>query len=195
VDGIIFELIKSKYHHMKNRFVKIVVPVSLGILGLIIFKSCSAGIPEKANAVKNFEPEKYLGKWYEIARFDYRFEKNMDQVTATYSKNSDGTIKVDNKGYDYIKREWKQSTGEAKFVNSENEARLKVSFFKPFWSGYNVIDLDKDYKYALVAGKNLDYLWILSREKIIPENIKTRFLEKAKSVGYDTSELIWVEQN
>jgi len=79
-------------------------------------------------------------------------------------------------------------------VNSEHESRLKVSFFKPFWSGYNVIDIADDYKYALVAGKNLDYLWILSREKTIPENIKTRFLEKAKSVGYNTSRLIWVEQ-
>lgn len=179
---------------MKKSFVKIAVPVTLGILGLIIFNSCSAGIPEKATAIQNFEAEKYLGKWYEIARFDYKFEKNMNQVTATYSKNSDGTIKVENKGYDYVKKEWKQSTGEAKFVNAENEARLKVSFFKPFWAGYNVIDLDENYKYALVAGKNLEYLWILSREKTIPEQIKTRFLEKAQSVGYDTSQLIWVEQ-
>lgn len=184
-----------KLSSMKNPFLKIAVPISLGILGILILKSCSVGIPEKANAVQNFDSEKYLGKWYEIARFDFKFEKNMNQVTATYSKNEDGTIKVDNKGYDYIKKEWKQSTGEAKFVNTENEARLKVSFFKPFWAGYNVIDLDPDYKYALVAGKNLDYLWILSREKTIPENIKTRFLEKAKSIGYDTSELIWVEQN
>ncbi|WP_333852207.1 lipocalin family protein [Epilithonimonas sp.] len=180
---------------MKNSFIKIAVPISVGILGLILFKSCSSvGIPEKANAIQNFDSEKYLGKWYEIARFDYRFEKNINQVTATYSKNADGTIKVENKGYDYVKNEWKQSTGEAKFVNSENEARLKVSFFKPFWAGYNVVDLDDDYKYALVAGKNLDYLWILSREKTIPDNIKNRFLEKAKAIGYDTSQLIWVEQ-
>lgn len=178
---------------MKNSFIKIVVPISVGILGLILFKSCSVGISKNANAIQNFDSEKYLGKWYEIARFDYRFEKNMNQVTATYSKNADGTIKVENKGYDYVKKEWKQSTGEAKFVNSEDKARLKVSFFKPFWSGYNVIDL-VDYEYALVAGKNLDYLWILSREKTIPETIKTRFLEKAKEIGYDTSQLIWVEQ-
>jgi apolipoprotein D and lipocalin family protein len=178
---------------MKNPFKKIVIPISIGILGLILLNSCSVGIPEKATAIQNFDCEKYLGKWYEIARFDFKFEKNLNQVTATYSKNPDGTIKVDNKGYDYVKKEWKQSIGEARFVNSENEARLKVSFFKPFWAGYNVIDL-VDYKYALVAGKNLDYLWILSREKTIPDNIKTRFLEKAKAIGYDTSQLIWVEQ-
>ncbi len=179
---------------MKKSLIKLAIPVSLGVLGIFIFNSCSAGIPEKATAIQNFDSEKYLGKWYEIARFDYRFEKNMNQVTATYSKNADGTIKVENKGYDYVKNEWKQSTGEAKFVNSENEARLKVSFFKPFWAGYNVVDLDDDYKYALVAGKNLDYLWILSREKTIPENIKTQFLEKARAIGYETSQLIWVEQ-
>ena len=178
---------------MKKSFIKIAIPVSLGILGLVILNACSSGIPDGANAVKNFESEKYLGKWYEIARFDYRFEKNLNQVTAEYSKNSDGTIQVKNRGYDYVEQEWKQSTGEAKFVNSQNEARLKVSFFKPFWAGYNVIDLDENYKYALVAGKNLDYLWILSREKTIPDNFKTRFLNKAKSIGYDTSTLIWVE--
>nr|WP_312762566.1 lipocalin family protein [Epilithonimonas sp.] len=101
---------------------------------------------------------------------------------------------MDNKGYDYVKKEWKQSVGEARFVNSENEARLKVSFFKPFWAGYNVIALEDDYKHALVVGNNLKYLWILSREKKIPENVKNKFLAKAKEIGYNTSQLIWVEQ-
>ncbi len=179
---------------MTKSFLKIAVPFSIGILGILLLNSCSVGIPDKAAAVQNFDAEKYLGKWYEIARLDFKFEKNMNQVTATYSKNEDGTIKVDNKGYDYVKNEWKQSIGEARFVNSETEARLKVSFFKPFWAGYNVIDLDKDYQYALVAGKNLDYLWILSREKTIPDDVKTRLVEKAKSIGYDTSRLIWVDQ-
>ena len=179
---------------MKN-FTKIAVPVSLGILGLLIFSSCSVGIPDGANAVQNFDSKKYLGKWYEIARFDYRFEKNMNNVTATYSLKENGNIKVDNKGFNYVKNEWKQSIGEARFVNEPTEARLKVSFFKPFWAGYNVIDIDEDYKYALVAGSNLDYLWILSREKTIPENYKQRFLEKAKNLGYKTENLIWVEHN
>ncbi len=179
---------------MKKTFSKILIPVSLGIIGLLVLNSCSVGIPDKATAVQNFDADKYLGKWYEIARFDYKFERNMNQVTATYSKNPDGSIKVDNRGYDYVKNEWKESIGEARFVNSENEARLKVSFFKPFWAGYNVIELADDYKYALVVGNNLKYLWILSREKTIPENIKKQFLEKAQSIGYDTSKLIWVEQ-
>lgn len=179
---------------MKKTFTKILIPVSIGIIGLFALTSCSVGIPDKAQAVQNFDADKYLGKWYEIARFDYKFERNMNQVTATYSKNPDGSIKVDNRGYDYVKNEWKESIGEARFVNSEKEARLKVSFFKPFWAGYNVIELADDYKYALVVGNSLKYIWILSREKTIPEDVKNRFLDKAKEIGYNTSELIWVEQ-
>lgn len=179
---------------MKN-IQKIAIPVSLGILGLMILNSCSTAIPKGATAVTHFNAEKYLGKWYEIARFDYRFEKNMDHVTATYSQNPNGTIRVDNKGYDYIKKVWKESIGEAKFVKDKTEARLKVSFFKPIWAAYNVIDIDEDYQYALVVGSSLKYMWILSRTTEIPESIKQRFLEKAKRIGYNTDELIWVKHD
>lgn len=172
-----------------------IIPASLGILGVLLFNSCAVGIPKGATAVQNFDSEKYLGKWYEIARFDFRFEKNLNNVTAEYSKKDNGNIKVKNRGYDYIKQIWKESIGEAKFVNKPTEARLKVSFFKPIWSGYNVIDIDENYKYALVAGNDLDYLWILSRETTLPESYKQRFLEKAKSLGYKTENLIWVEQD
>lgn len=173
----------------------IVIPVALGLLGITLLKSCSVGIPKGASAVQNFDAQKYLGKWYEIARFDFKFEKNLNNVTATYSMKDDGNIKVDNKGYDYVNSKWKQSVGEARFVKNTKVAELKVSFFKPIWSGYNVIDIDEDYKYALVAGNNLDYLWILSREKTIPESYKQRFIEKAKEIGFKTENLIWVEHN
>ncbi|OWR15031.1 lipocalin family protein [Chryseobacterium sp. VAUSW3] len=178
-----------------KKLTKIVIPVSLGILGLMILNSCSVKIPDGAVAVNNFEKEKYLGKWYEIARLDFKWEKNMEQVTAEYSMKENGHIKVDNKGYNYVKKEWKESIGEARFVEDEKTARLKVSFFKPIWAGYNVIDLDENYRYALVAGNNLDYLWILSREKTIPEDIKQRFLSKAKSLGYKTEDLVWTKQD
>lgn len=174
---------------------KIAIPVTVGIFGLALLSSCSVGLPKGASAVQNFNSQKFLGKWYEIARFDYRFEKNMNNVTATYSKKDNGNIKVDNKGYDYVKNKWKESIGEAKFVKNENIGELKVSFFKPIWAGYNVIDIDEDYKYALIAGNNLDYLWILSREKTIPAEYKQRFLSKAKSIGYNTDQLIWVEHD
>ena len=178
-----------------KKLAKIVVPVSLGILGLLIFSSCSVKIPEGATAVNFFDKEKYLGKWYEIARLDFKWEKDMEQVMAKYSLKDNGHIKVDNKGYNFVKKEWKQSIGEARFVDDEKTARLKVSFFKPFWGGYNVIDLAGNYQYALVAGDDLDNMWILSREKTIPEDIKQRFLTKARSLGYKTEELVWTKQN
>jgi apolipoprotein D and lipocalin family protein len=176
-------------------FQKIAIPISLGIIGLLFLNSCSVGIPDGATAVKNFDSDKYLGKWYEIARFDYKFERNMDNVTANYSLNSDGSIKVQNQGYNYVKKEWKESIGEARFVNDKSEARLKVSFFKPIWAGYNVIDIDDNYQNALVVGNSTKYIWILSRDKKMPESIKERFLAKAKKLGYDTNALIWVKHN
>ncbi|ASK32259.1 lipocalin [Chryseobacterium sp. T16E-39] len=179
---------------MKNIH-KIAIPVSVGVLGLLVFNYYSVRIPKGAVAVTHFDAEKYLGRWYEIARFDYKFEKDMDNVTATYSQNSDGSIRVDNKGYNYVKKAWEESIGEAKFVKAPTEGRLKVSFFKPIWSGYNVIDIDENYQYALVAGNSLKYLWILSRTTEIPESIKQRFLEKAKKIGYNIDELIWVKHN
>lgn len=178
---------------MKN-ISKLTLGIGLGITALLLLNSCSVGIPKGAEPVTNFNTDRYLGKWYEIARFDFRFEKNLNQVTANYSKKDNGTIKVDNRGFDYKKGEWKESIGEAKFVGDPSVAALKVSFFKPIWASYNVIDIDEDYKYALVVGNNKDYMWILSREKSIPEVYKQRFLAKAKSLGFDLERLVWVEQ-
>ena len=166
----------------------------VGTVAFLALNSCQT-IPPGAMPVKPFNKEKYLGKWYEIARFDYRFEQNLNNVTATYSLNADGTIKVDNSGYNYVKNEWKQSIGKAKFAGSADEAKLKVSFFGPFYAAYNVIAIDKEYKYALIAGSNLDYLWLLSRERTMLESEKQNYLKIARELGYKTDELIWVEQN
>jgi apolipoprotein D and lipocalin family protein len=167
---------------------------SLGIIGVLIFNACST-IPKGATAIKPFNKEKYLGKWYEIARMDFRYERGLNNTTAEYSVRDDGKIKVDNKGYNANTKEWKQAIGKAKFVGEQNVAMLKVSFFGPFYSGYNVIALDNEYKFALVAGKNLSYLWILSRETTIPENIKLNYLKIAEKLGYKTSELLWIEHD
>ena len=165
---------------------------ALGLLTLVAVKSCRT-IPKGAEVVKPFDKNRYLGKWYEIARIDFRFEKNLNQTTADYSENKDGSIRVVNRGYNYKKDQWKESVGKAKFRGDTTEAALKVSFFGPFYSGYNVLAIDPDYKYALVAGKNLDYLWLLSREKTMPANIKERYLEQARQLGYNTGRLVWVE--
>jgi len=175
---------------MKNNFKSLLA----GLLGLFAFNSC-ASIPDGALPVKPFSAESYLGKWYEIARFDFRFERGMNNTTANYSMNQDGSIRVENRGYLVEKKLWKVAIGKAKFVGSSNEARLKVSFFGPFYGGYNVIALDDAYKYALVSGNSLSYLWILSREKTIPDEIKRSYLQKAKSLGFDVDALIWVKQD
>ncbi len=163
--------------------------------GIFAFSKSGKTIPEGAVAVTPFDKGRYLGKWYEIARLDFRFEKGLNNTTANYSLNENGTIKVVNRGYDYAKNKWKQSTGKAKFVGDTNVAMLKVSFFGPFYGGYNVIALDENYQYALIAGDSLKYLWILSRTKTIPEDIKQKYLEIAKNIGYKTNELVWPEHD
>ena len=173
---------------------KLFLGLGMAFLALSIFQSC-ADIPDGVKAVQNFQKEKYLGKWYEIARFDYRFEKNIDNATAFYTVNSDGTIKVVNKGFDYKKQKWTSVEGKAKFVGSENEGRLKVSFFGPFYAGYNVVDIDENYQNAMVYGSSRDYIWFLSRNKKMDDATKKKFLAKALKDGYDISKLIWVSQD
>lgn len=180
---------------MKNKNVFIAcTALAIGVITTLYSCKSSTTIKD-LTVVSPFDKEKYLGKWYEIARFDFRFERNLNNTTAEYSLNDDGTIKVVNKGYNYVKQKNTEATGKAKFVNSPNEARLKVSFFGPFYGGYNLIAIDDDYKYALVIGKNTDYLWLLSRETTMPEDIKLSYLEKAQSLGCDLSKLVWVEHN
>lgn len=174
----------------KNKILVIGFAVSL----VILFNSC-ASIPKNAKAVRDFEVDKYLGTWYEIARFDFRFEKDLDNVSAQYSLNKKGNVVVLNSGYNFKKEEWKKAEGLAKFRGEKDVAALKVSFFGPFYAGYNVMALDGNYQYALIAGKSLDYLWILSRTKTIPENIKVDYLKIAQEIGYDTSKLIWVKHD
>lgn len=164
----------------------------MSLCAVLTLAGC-ATIPEKASAVKDFDLERYLGRWYEIARMDFRFERNMNNTTADYSLNSDGTVKVVNSGYNYVKNEFSSAVGKAKFRGSSDIAELKVSFFGPFYASYNVIALDPGYKYALVAGKNTDYLWILSRTPDIPDDVRDRYLEIAIQAGYDVSKLVWVE--
>jgi len=170
------------------------IQILFGAALLLITYSCST-IPKGATAVQNFDKTKYLGKWYEIARFDFKFERDLNNTTAEYSLNENGTIKVDNRGFNYKTKEWQQAIGKAKFVGDDKVAMLKVSFFGPFYAGYNVIALDKDYKYALVAGSSLKYLWILSRESTIPFEVKEEYLKIAEEIGFNTADLLWIEHN
>src|SRR5690606_34046565 len=134
--------------------------------------------------IKDFELEKYLGEWYEIARLDFFWEKGLKNVKANYSLNEDGSIKVINSGVKIKDNKLKQSVGKAKFLGEPNEGALKVSFFGPFYSGYNIMHIGGNYEYALVFGENLDYMWILSRTKTITPELQAKYLEYARTAGY-----------
>src|SRR5690606_2208436 len=141
------------------------------------------------------EIERYLGKWYEIARLDHRFERGLSNVTATYSQWPDGEVKVINRGYNDNKGEYEEAEGEAQFIGSENVGSLKVSFFGPFAGGYHLVALDQvNYSWALVAGAGRECLWTLSCYKQLDAKIQEYLVRQAALLGFDVSGLIGVEQ-
>ena len=164
---------------------------------LLVFFLCGCiGIPENVKPVENFKLEQYLGKWYEIARLDHSFERGLTRVTADYSLREDGGIRVLNRGYSAETNSWKEAEGKAYFVKGSDQGYLKVSFFGPFYGSYIIFDLDhENYQYSLVCGPDKSYLWILARAPEIREDIKDRLIAKASALGFDTSNLIWVDHH
>jgi apolipoprotein D and lipocalin family protein len=155
-----------------------------------------AGIPEGLEPVKDFQPERYLGKWYEIARLDHSFERNLNNVSATYARGENGDIRVLNRGLNAQTGTWEEVEGNARFRVDETVGSLKVSFFWPFYGGYHIIALDRQaYSYAMVAGPSRSYLWILSRKRTLAEPIYNELVAQAESLGFDTAQLIRVEHN
>jgi apolipoprotein D and lipocalin family protein len=164
-------------------------------LVLIVFLAGCVGIPENVKPVDNFKLEKYLGKWYEIARLDHRFERGLSRITADYSLRDDGGVRVLNRGYSAKDNEWKEAEGKAYFVNKPDQGYLKVSFFGPFYGSYVVFELDHEhYQYALVCGPDKSYLWILSRTPEMKKDVKDKLVAKATALGFDTRKLIFVDQ-
>ena len=164
------------------------------ILLLLILSGC-LGMPKTVSPITGFELNRYLGKWYEIARLDHSFERGLEKVTAEYSLRKDGGISVRNRGYSIKDNEWKNAKGKAYFVNDQREGYLKVSFFGPFYGSYVIFELDKkDYQYAFVSGPDLSYLWLLSREPEVSREIIEHFIEKSNKLGFNTKDLIFVNQ-
>jgi apolipoprotein D and lipocalin family protein len=160
----------------------------------VLFLASCVGAPEHIQPVDNFELQRYLGTWYEIARLDHSFERGLEQVTANYSLRDDGGVKVINKGFNTNKNKWKQAEGKAYFVGEPDIGQLKVSFFGPFYGGYNIIELDKaNYQYSLVCGPNMSYLWILARDPQLDKAILDKLVAKANSLGFATDKLIYVK--
>lgn len=162
---------------------------------LMILAGCSGKVDPRFVPVQDFDLSRYLGTWYEIARLDHSFERGLVKVTAEYSMRDDGKVRVLNRGYNLGKNEWKKAEGKAKFKGDRETGWLKVSFFGPFYADYIVLDLDREgYSYALVSGPNTSYLWILSRTPELGEGIVEKLKERAESVGFNTGDLIFVEQ-
>lgn len=170
--------------------------ISMKILILLflatLLNACT-GLPENVKPVRSFDVDKYTGKWYEIARLDHSLEDGLTNVTATYTKNADGTLKVINRGYLPKKNRYKSIEGLARFVRDENTGHLKVSFFGPFYASYIIFELDEEYQYAFVSGHSTDYLWLLARSPQISPEILRRFSRRAEALGFDVEKLIFVE--
>jgi apolipoprotein D and lipocalin family protein len=162
------------------------------VVGLLSMVSCT-GVPEGVEPVSGFDRDRYLGTWYEVARLDHSFERGLEQVTATYSLNEDGSIRVLNRGWDVEDQEWQEAEGRALPVDDPSVAHLKVSFFGPFYGSYVVFELGEDYDYAFVAGFNTDYLWLLARSPDVSTALKQRFIGQAAQLGFDVGSLIWLE--
>ncbi|MDE6409475.1 MAG: lipocalin family protein [Muribaculaceae bacterium] len=156
---------------------------------LCLLGGCSKPTVDNS-VVNNFDLNSFLGNWYEIARFDHKFERGMEQTKASYILREDGKVNVLNTGIKNGKPT--EAKGVAKLT--ETPALLRVSFWRPFYSDYRIMLLDPDYQYALVGSGSDDYLWILSRTPQISGEIKDKILTEAQKRGYDTDKLIWVKQ-
>lgn len=175
------------------------------LVALLLLSSCSAveslGVPDNVMVIEGIDADQYLGTWYEIARLDNRFERGLDNVTAHYALNEDGSIKVTNKGYNRKEEKWNVAEGKAHFLEEPNAdkqyiGKLKVSFFGPFYGAYNVIALDKTYyNYVMVCGPDKEYLWILSRTPELTYPIKQHLVSQANELGFATDDLVYVNQN
>ena len=161
---------------------------------LAVVAGCT-GVPEGLVPVSPFDAGRYLGRWYEIARLDHPFERNLTHVHAEYSRGDGEEILVLNRGFDRTSGQWREIRGMARLSGEKSVGSLEVSFFRPFWGGYHVIALDRDaYGYAMVAGPNRSYLWILSRERTLDSAILAELVSKARAWGFDVDRLIYVSQ-
>jgi apolipoprotein D and lipocalin family protein len=160
--------------------------------GLALLCGCS-GVPEGLRPVAGFDAGRYLGRWHEIVRLDHSFERGLANVTADYRRLPDGRIEVINRGFDPARGGWREAKGIARFQGAADIGSLEVSFFGPFYGGYNVLILDPQYRYALVAGPDRSYLWILAREPQLDAAILDTLVARAKEWGFATDKLIYVD--
>lgn len=153
------------------------------------------GYPKTVKPISDFELQRYLGKWYEIARLDHRFERGLEQVSAEYLLREDGGVKVVNRGFSIKTKKWKQAEGKAYFAENEDTGYLKVSFFGPFYGSYVIFELDQEnYQHAFIAGPDESYLWFLSRTPTVSDALLEKFYTLSEQKGFDTQNIILVKQ-
>jgi apolipoprotein D and lipocalin family protein len=163
---------------------------------LIVLLGGCVSVPQNVAPVDGFELNRYLGKWYEIARLDHSFERGLANITAEYSLREDGGVKVVNKGFSAADNKWKEAEGKAYFVRDPQEGYLKVSFFGPFYGAYIVFELDKeDYQYAFITSYDKSYLWLLARTPAVSDEVLNRFVQKSGELGFATDKLIFPKQD
>ncbi|CAM3455950.1 lipocalin family protein [Arcobacter aquimarinus] len=170
------------------KFFKLLIITSF----VFLFTACSSKNPP-LQTVEKVELNKYLGTWYEIARYEHFFERDCKNVTANYSMMNEETIKVINRCTKIQTNDKKEAIGRA-YAIDESNSKLKVSFFRPFYGDYWVLMLDENYEYAVVGTPSREYLWILARTSKLDEKIKKDILKKLPSLGFDSSKLIWTIQ-
>ena len=170
---------------------RIMVRSAWTLLAAAMLSGC-LGLPPSVEPVQGFDLNRYLGKWYEIARLDHSFEEGLDNVTAVYSLRDNGGVNVVNRGFLSKDNVYKEALGRAYFVNASDEGYLKVSFFRPFYASYVIFELDQDgYQYAFVSGPDTSFLWLLSRTPTVEQALLDHFIETSASLGFDTEELIF----
>lgn len=162
----------------------------IALLALVLLQACTMQ-PAGLQTVSALDAKRYMGTWYEIARLDHSFERNLQQVSASYALRKDGGVDVINKGYDADKKAWKEAEGIAYFRDDMPNGKLKVSFFWPFYGGYNIVDLDEDYQRVLIIGPDTSYAWILSRQPHMDAAAYKALIEKAKAIG--VAEQDWIK--
>lgn len=180
-------------HTIRTRFKRSLMLWTAVMFGVLL-AGCSTTPPANVTPVTPFDLSRYLGQWHEIARLDHSFERDMIKVTAQYSMNPDGSVKVLNRGFNTKTQAWKDAVGKAWLIDGPDKGALKVSFFGPFYGGYFITALDPDYQWAMVVGPDVDYFWILARRPTLDEQVKADLLAQARTIGVAVDDIIWVAQ-
>lgn len=166
----------------------------LSVVTFLFWSAICDAISAPVEPITGFEVDRYLGRWYEIARLENSFESGLENITAEYSLREDGGLAVLNRGYSDKKGKWKDAKGKAYFVKDPDTGFLKVTFFWPFYGAYVIFGLDeKEYQYSFVAGPDTSYLWLLSRTPTPDQVVIDTFIDSAKEHGFDTDKLIFVD--